>query len=463
MSANLGAFPSSHLPAFAEVVEEGFVEEIRDARTGEVHVSPDFLRREVRELNLLRAEQEDQLRADDPRFRCAQCGVGVTLRRSPQGRWHFRHLVEDGSCSYQTKGVFSQDEFDARRYNGKKEGPEHKRMKRLIRESLQADCAIDQLSIHEEVRWKGKINPATWRKPDLQAVRNDIRIAFEVQLSSTYVNIMRERRHFYLTEGALLFWVLPAISEESRRQFQDDVLFPNNCNMFAVDDETRDLSIARSEVVLRCGYLEPIQEGWQLRECWHEKFVPISDLTIDKPNQRVFLFDYERSRERIAHAVRTFGGTDVLGEFRRLVGGILGQEDALARWRDLKKRLPTELRWPLDCYGGHFFTAVAMYLSAREGRGVGWNYSLIQVAHMCADRYPYFLPLLEDAFRAFGRSGVFADSRYADKWKRKKEKACSQQFNESAQVHLSRLRHYREAMEWLMPEVHGGIGRVFAA
>lgn len=287
-------------------------------------------------------------------------------------------------------------------------------------------------------------------------------MAFEVQLSSTYVNIMRQRRHFYLTEGGLLFWVLPAISEVSRRQFQDDVLFPNNCNMFAIDDETRGLSLARSQVVLRCGYLEPIQEGWQLRERWHEKLVPISDLSIDLPNQRVFLFDYEKTRKRVEHAVRTVGGLNVLDEFRRLVE-VLGQADAPVRWRDLKKRLPAELEWPLDCYGGHFFTAVAMYLSAREGRGVQWNYSLIQVAHMCADAYPYFLPLLEDAFRAFGRSGVFTDPRYADKWNCKKEKIRGEKPDDSARVQLSRLRYYREAMEWLMPEVRGGIARVFAA
>ena len=56
----------ARLPEVAEVVEEGFVEEIRDDRTGEIHKSPEFLRREVRELNILRADQEDLLRAGTP-------------------------------------------------------------------------------------------------------------------------------------------------------------------------------------------------------------------------------------------------------------------------------------------------------------------------------------------------------------------------------------------------------------
>lgn len=453
---------TAHLPPFAEVVEEGFVEEIRDGRTGDVHVSADFLKREVREVNLLRGEQEDQLRAGEPRFRCAHCGVGVTLRRSCQGRWHFRHLVEDGSCRYQTKGVFSQEDFDARRYNGKKEGPEHIRMKRLICESLRADRTIDSRSIHEEVRWKGKLNPATWRKPDLQATRNDIRIAFEIQLSSTYVNVMRERRHFYLMEGGLLFWILPAIGEESRRQFQDDVLYPNNCNIFAVDEQTRDLSIERSELVLRCGYIEPIQDGWQLREQWREVMVSLSDLSVDLANQRVFYFDYEKARADVERKVRMVGGRNILDEFRDLIVGEGSHEEILAQWRAFKKTLPQDLNWPLDLYGGQFFTAVAFYLSAREGRAVGWNYQLIQVAHLCADRYPYFVPFLEDSLHAFARDGILRDERYAKKWSQKKNDIRNAPLTDSAAMHLGRLRHYRAAMEWLMPEVKSGIAQIFS-
>lgn len=462
MTAEFGALSVSHLPELAEVVEEGFVEEVRDGRSGEVHISSEFLHREVRELNLLRAEQEDQLRADDPRFRCAHCGVGVTLRRSPQGRWHFRHLVEDGSCRYQTKGVFSQNEFDARRYNGQKEGPLHIRMKRLIHESLDADRSVDPTSIGEEIRWKGKINPATWRRPDLQARRNDVRIAFEVQLSSTYVNVMSARRHFYLTEGGILFWILPSVSEESRRQFEDDVLYPNNCNMFAVDEQTRDLSRTHGELMLRCGYIEPLQEGWRVRERWHDKIVAMSELTIDLANQRVFCFDYEAARRKVEQDVRVVGGENVLDEVKAVIERVLGRDEALERWRALKKKLPSELRWPMDLYGGHFFTAVAMYLSARQGSGVGWNYKLIQVAHLCADRYPYFLPILEGAFRAFGRSEVLADPRYSDNWKAKLEKVRGMSLDDTAKVHLTRLRHFRAAMEWLMPEVKQEIAGIFS-
>lgn len=188
----------------------------------------------------------------------------------------------------------------------------------------------------------------------------------------------------------------------------------------------------------------------------------MSELTTDLANQRIYFFDYEAERRKVEQAVWMVGGENVLDELKAVVERVLGHDEALERWRALKRKLPSELRWPMDLYGGHFFTAVAMYLSARQGSGAGWNYRLIQVAHLCADRYPYFLPILEGAFRAFGRSDVFADPRYAEKWKAKVEKARGLPLDNSAKVHLTRLRHFRPALEWLMPEVKQDIAGIFS-
>ena len=453
------------LPEVAEVVEEGFVEEIRDDATGEIYKSADFLRRELRELNRLRGEQEDLLSAGKPRFRCSHCEVGVVLRLSALRRWYFRHDEEDGSCRYQTKGFLSQDDLDARRYNGQKEGPQHIRMKRLIRESLRNDSAFEPQSILEEVRWRGKVKPGSWKIPDIQATRNGLRIAFEIQLSSTYVNVMRQRRSFYLAEGGLLFWVLTRVREEDKRQFQDDVLYPNNCNVFAIDEETVALSAANSELTFRCGYLEPVQDGWTLKERWCERIVRFSELTLDPANQRVYYFDYDNARSEIERAMRTIDGKCILDEFESLLRFRANQDgNVLDKWRILKRSLPDAFAWPLDLYGGGFFTAVDMYLSARSGRPVGWNYqSLIQSAHRCVDIRPDFLPLLEACFSAFGRSTIFTDERYAAKWSAKRAKAVVDAVvNPDTRTHLLRLRQYRPAMEWLMQEAKHGIAATLA-
>jgi Family of unknown function (DUF6035) len=467
-SLNISPDEATHAlrpPEVAEVVEEGFVEEIRDDTTGEVHKSADFLRRELRELNRLRGEQEDLLAAGKPRFRCAHCEVGVVLRLSALRRWYFRHDEEDGSCRYQSKGFLSQEDLDARRYNGQKEGPQHIRMKRLIRESLTRDGAFDQQSILEEVRWRGKVRPGSWKIPDIQAMRNGLRFAFEIQLSSTYVNVMRERRSFYLAEGGLLFWVLTRVREEDKRQFQDDVLYPNNCNVFAIDEETVALSAENAELTFRCGYLEPVRDGWTLKERWCERLVRFSELTLDPQNQRVYYFDYDNARSEIERALRTIDGKCILDEFEALLQHRASQDgNMMDKWRKLKRSLPNAFAWPLDMYGGGFFTAMDIYLSARSGRPVGWNFqSLIQSAHRCMDIRPDFLPLLEACFSAFGRSSIFTDERYAAKWHAKRAKAVIDAVAKSdTRTNLLRLRQYRPAMEWLMPEVKHGIAATLA-
>ena len=134
------------------------------------------------------------------------------------------------------------------------------------------------------------------------------------------------------------------------------------------------------------------------------------------------------------------------------------------KWRQLKRSLPGAFAWPLDLYGGGFFTVVDLYLSARSGRPVGWNYqSLIQTAHRCMDIRPDFLSLLEACFSAFGRSSIFTDERYASKWRAKRVKAVVDAAARSdTRTNLLRLLQYRPAMEWLMPEVKHGIAATLA-
>ncbi|WP_407066812.1 DUF6035 family protein [Extensimonas sp. H3M7-6] len=50
-----------------------------------------------------------------------------------------------------------------------------------------------------EETWKGSIGE--WRRPDVQAKFGDLRMAFEIQLSTTYIRVIAERQEFYLREG----------------------------------------------------------------------------------------------------------------------------------------------------------------------------------------------------------------------------------------------------------------------
>jgi hypothetical protein len=79
------------------------------------------------------------------------------------------------------------------------------------------------------------------------------------------------------------------------------------------------------------------------------------------------------------------------------------------------------------------------------------------------DIRPDFLPLLEACFSAFGRSSIFTDECCAAKWRAKRAKAVVDATAKSdTRTHLLRLRQYRPAMEWLMPEVKHAIAATLA-
>jgi hypothetical protein len=63
--------------------------------------------------------------------------------------------------------------------------------------------------------WKGAIS-GEWRKPDVRATYNDVNIAFEIQLSTTYLDVIVGRRQFYLEQGGLLFWIFALFDNEHR-------------------------------------------------------------------------------------------------------------------------------------------------------------------------------------------------------------------------------------------------------
>jgi hypothetical protein len=69
----------------------------------------------------------------------------------------------------------------------------HRQMKQWIVDSLYASG--DFADIRQESRWQGTIT-GEWRKPDVSAIYRSISIAFKVQLSTTFLDIIAERRFF---------------------------------------------------------------------------------------------------------------------------------------------------------------------------------------------------------------------------------------------------------------------------
>lgn len=247
-----------HVQGTSLAVANPEIKEVMAVDTGEHHPVATVLGNDFAELVKLRMAVSTGLHKDQPLYRCSICSVPVYICRTKnEQRFFFKHRHEDGNCPAITRGDLNQKELDARKYNGAKESTLHLNMKNWIVECLTADGRFE--NIRQESRWVGPLT-GEWRRPDVSATFNGIPLAFEVQLSTTYLNVIAERRSFYLEQGGLLFWIFAVFDSEHRRMTEEDVFYNNNQNAFIVNAQTLVDSIAGNEFMLECVWAETAKD-----------------------------------------------------------------------------------------------------------------------------------------------------------------------------------------------------------
>lgn len=392
------------------------VTEVLDRSTGLYERHSDVIGDDWEKALQLRMEIQTNLEAN-PRFLCSQCMTPVYLVARPEDKkLFFRHTLEDGRCSAVTRGLLSQDEIDARKYNGVKESWLHIEMKRWIVECLRADGRFTDIAVEE--RWTGEFTGA-WRKPDVRAVFNGMRVAFEIQLSTTYINVIAQRREFYRREGGLLFWVFSQFNMGARRLTQDDVFYNNNRNAFIVNTRTRDESLEQKRFLLECIWAAPTSEDDVA--ALQRQVVPFDALTLDQQAQRAFYFDFDGERARLASEAeeRRESRRQLLRErFEAFYTAYLPQhqfEDQA--WQDLHRDFAAEGA-PLPIHPGFLPKGLlnALY-SAKYGRVFGWDYSnFIQIAHHIEPGQRQHLHHFRKALKAYDRAELIRREDHSGKW-----------------------------------------------
>jgi hypothetical protein len=282
----------------ATPVENPEIVEILNLEDGSIVRTADFIAgQRYQDIVATRIDVRERLNRN-PIFACAWCGTPAYIVATGEKRFFFRHKAEDGSCAAQTRGELTREEIQARKYHGLRESEAHRRLKVLIERSLAVDPVFH--AVQQETVWRSARDPKARRQPDVQATCLSGRFAFEVQLSTTFLDVVAGRRNFYRDEGALLIWVLGHFTPDYRRLTTDDLLFSNNSNIFVVDDETTRRSEAEAKFHLRCHYRCPIRAGDHVGDTWQERIVAFDELSFEQDKQRAYYFDYDLS-ERTLH------------------------------------------------------------------------------------------------------------------------------------------------------------------
>lgn len=358
-------------------VEDPQIKEILDTTTGEYLPAEIVIGSDYQRTMQLRMAIKMRL-DDNPLYRCAMCFAPVYLvSQKERGRFFFRHTCEDNSCLAITRGNLNQNQIRAIKYNGAKESALHKQMKEWVAGSLRADPAFHDIDV--ERTFHSSITDEV-RRPDVCAIYHDLSIAFEIQLSTTFLDVIVARREFYLREGVLLFWIFARFDNENRRMTLEDVFYNNNSNAFLVTEDTYKDSAASTEFKLDCAWAMPKSNG----DLSHltRKRISFRELTLDKARQRAYFVDIEAEQRQLKEQ-KEAEADRLRKDFEKWwLDPALDWQTRSYQWQKLAKRLRNQ-GIHVPPYFNELNTSLlnAIY-SAKHNRSCGWRFpTLSQVAH----------------------------------------------------------------------------------
>lgn len=144
------------------------------------------------------------------------------------------------------------------------------------------------------------------------------KIAFELQVSTTFIDVIVERERFYRDNGAFIIWIF--LNFEEKRFTELDIFYANKLNAFIFDEEAKLASQEYGELVLKCHYKDYfVQESGEVVEVQEqdaEKLVPVSKLSFDDTSGKLFFFD-SNDRKRVVESQAESRRTEIRIEKER--------------------------------------------------------------------------------------------------------------------------------------------------
>lgn len=398
------------------------ISEVMDCRTGEYFGARDIIGTSRERFFILRNEIVAAIHDNRPLYRCAICHVPVKLIAPFDKGAHFRHELEDGRCPALTRGQLNEREIRALKYNGAKESEPHKAIKGWLAASLRADPNFT--SVETEARWNNRDRSA-WRQPDVQALFKGIRVAFEIQLSTTFLDVIVERREFYRKEGGLLFWVFREFPAEDRRMTLEDVFYNNNRNAFIVSEDTAKQSQQSARFCLECRWIEPIVSSAKIEEYWQRGVIGFDELTLDTQNQRAWRFDCDQARQDCQTLMRRQLISSCKAAIRdfsiKAMDESFGYEDRVKVWCELQRQFDAVgLTLPSYDGGDRFRKLMCFLFSIEEGKPVGFKFQkLVQVGHYTFDNHKSLLWVFGFALKTYKRAEQMLQEDTTQKWRQR--------------------------------------------
>lgn len=235
---------------------------------------------------------------------CAECYQPLILAGSSNQKLHFRHMPGSDDCPVKTTCTLTEEEKEIIRYNGEKEGARHKEYKALLANLLKADPAFGDVKIEKTFREAQTTGVASsWRRPDVQATRlpDSLKVALELQLSTTFIDVIIAREAFYRDNSAAIIWVFANFNNSSFTE--KDIFYSSFSNAFVLDEDAMAKSESAGKLYLTCYYTDyELQEsGYQVsiaeKRC--AELVSVENLIWSKEKGKLYYKNVEQVKTQI--------------------------------------------------------------------------------------------------------------------------------------------------------------------
>lgn len=280
------------------------ITEIIDVETGEfMHVNDAFFRQNEAYLFLLRRRLYEYayLRIGQPKYVCAACRQPVVLlgRKTKRAQVvYFAHYKDSDDCPIKTHGGDSKEHIERSIYIGETES--HIELKHQISCALQTSHinGVAFSHIKEEERIASKLDFRSWAVPDVYAECGELKINFEVQLSTLFLSTIIERDIFYRFHNIFILWIFAPGAINNNTISQKDIIWANNGNILIYDQRARELTEQMGELTLLCRWYEFTNDDNDNVRLTGGKYLTLSELTFDRETNSAYYVDVARDIEK---------------------------------------------------------------------------------------------------------------------------------------------------------------------
>lgn len=114
----------------------------------------------------------------------------------------------------------------------------------------------------------------------------------EIQLSTTFLDVIVDREDFYKTRGSYIIWIFDERELGQYRYSEKDIFYTHNRNAFIITEASKLKTKETGILHVECCYQVPSFDALVKHDEWVEKIVSIHDLTFDSQNYHLIYHNY---------------------------------------------------------------------------------------------------------------------------------------------------------------------------